>query len=539
MPHVNPGYLVQRHGGHSYWQGTDTDDLIIHSGSIQAGAGNDTLIASTYQSPAQIHLYGQEGSDVLRMDIAGPITSHSPGHHVFGEARGESNRSANIYDFSGINNVQTGGIVVGRLQDFDPSRDAIRVDGQLLDLYNLPSYARVVWYNGVHNDPRPDSQKWLLITNSNGGHVFYALDGFRVDMTGNGESGDGEQEGHFIGGADLPDLASLRSVNYVDSQNYVPAGYQTSDGGIIINDHDDNIADVRAEVIGTDGGDLIAAGLNDDTVRAGSGDDRVWGGDGHDLIFGDWGNDTLLGGHGDDTMQGAAWHDHLDGGLGNDLLLGGFGNDTLIGAAGHDDLLGSLGDDSLVGGFGADRLIGGEGDDTLKGDGWNDRLDGESGDDFLDGGEGDDTLLGGTGNDVLIGFHGEDLMFGEGGNDVMQGLGQNDTMDGGSGGDTMEGGFGNDVLIGGQGSDLLIGGGGADRFVFEDGHGRDRITDFDAQSGAERIDLSAVTALRNFGQVMAAATQGGSRVTIETGSDSVIILEDVALQDLDQGDFIF
>ncbi len=74
-------------------------------------------------------------------------------------------------------------------------------------------------------------------------------------------------------------------------------------------------------VNGTDGKDVIQAGL---------GDDHVFGGDGHDLIDGDVGDDTIDGGLGDDLIKGGAGDDKFIVGEGNDVILDGEAGDRLF-----------------------------------------------------------------------------------------------------------------------------------------------------------------------------------------------------------------
>ena len=202
----------------------------------------------------------------------------------------------------------------------------------------------------------------------------------------------------------------------------------------------------------------------------------------------------LAGGLGDDALRG---------GRGPDVLRGGAGADRLRGGAGDDDLRGNRGGDTLWGGAGDDRAFGGAGRDLLMGQGGNDRLRGGSGDDRVVGNRGHDTLLGGAGDDVL------------------------------------KGGAGRDILRGDGGRDVLTGGSGRDRFVFADGFGRDRIRDFDAQSDAETIDLSNVSAVRDFADLLAHhARQKGEDACIRAGDDR-LILEGIDLDDLGTGDFVF
>lgn len=287
-------------------------------------------------------------------------------------------------------------------------------------------------------------------------------------------------------------------------------------------------------IFGDGGGDFLNGGGQADLLHGGDGNDRILGEDGFDVIYGDAGNDTLLGGDTADRLYGGDGDDELRGGInvGNtvDGLFGGNGNDSLYGEGGFDFLDGGEGDDYLDGGLQADNLYGRAGNDTLEGGGGLDRLFGGAGNDLARGGEGNDGLFGEAGNDTLYGGEGSDRFFGGTGDDMLFGDGWNDTLYGGAGFDTLNGGSGNDDLYG----DF-----NADTFVFEDGHGFDRLADFEATNDFERIDLSGITAITSFSDLMANhARQVGGNVTIDTGG-GMITLSSVALSDLDEIDFIF
>lgn len=299
--------------------------------------------------------------------------------------------------------------------------------------------------------------------------------------------------------------------------------------------------------------------------------DRIEGLDGFDTLLGQAGHDTLIGGNHADRLMGGTGNDSLDGGAGYDHLYGEEGNDTLLGGASPDRLYGGSGDDILRGGpnYGTtvDGLFGGAGDDRLAGEGGYDFLDGGAGDDYMDGGhqadnlygrEGNDTLLGdlgldrlfgGAGNDRAYGGEGNDGLFGQQGNDLLYGQNGNDRFFGGQGNDTLEGGSGSDSLYGGAGFDRLIGGSGndtlqgdfnADTFVFTNGHGHDRITDFAATNIYEKIDLSGLSTITDFDDLSRNhMQQNGNDVLINTGTDSSIRLTGVTLATLDATDFLF
>ncbi len=275
-------------------------------------------------------------------------------------------------------------------------------------------------------------------------------------------------------------------------------------------------------LIGDLGHDTLSGGQGDDVLRGWHFQDRLDGGAGHDDLHGDSGFDTLFGGSGNDTLRGGFQHDTLDGGL---------GHDTLYGDGGNDDMFGNQGDDILVGGEGHDHMRGGVGNDTLLGGAHNDSLFGQDGVDRLLGGWQNDALNGGAGNDALYGQSHNDLLNGDGGNDLLLG---------GVGFDTLVGGVGFDTLNGGMGLDTLTGGLGVDTFVFSDNFGTDVITDFDATSALERIDVSDLSAITSFVDLMSNHTiQTGANVRINDLAGNVVTLLGVSLGDLDASDFIF
>lgn len=334
---------------------------------------------------------------------------------------------------------------------------------------------------------------------------------------------------------------------------------------------------------------LLTGTESDDTLEAGGGHDTVIGLQGNDRLVGNGGNDDMRGGVGFDTLLGGTGNDTLNGGEHADLLQGGTGHDFLIGENGYDILHGNDGNDTLLSGATPDRLYGGTGNDVLRagsnfsltvdglwGEEGDDRLFGEGGFDFLDGGDGNDHMDGGhqadnlygrSGNDTLVGDFGLDRLFGGADDDLALGGDGNDGLFGGQGNDTLRGGTGTDrffggpgndqlhgdegndtiyagagfdTLVGGLGDDILQGDFNADRFVFEDGHGDDTITDFAATNIYEKIDLTAVSAITSLSDLMANhVRQSGANVIVDTGDGNSITLNAVSLADLDATDFLF
>jgi serralysin len=306
-------------------------------------------------------------------------------------------------------------------------------------------------------------------------------------------------------------------------------------------------------LLGQGGNDVLYGGDRRDRLMGGDGDDTLHGELGADWLYGEDGNDSLLGGDSQDFLYGGAGDDTLDAGEAADRVYGGTGHDLIYGGINRglsrDGLFGEEGNDTLYGGIGYDVVDGGDGNDLVDGGTNADNLYGRVGDDTLIGGQGFDRLFGGPGNDLMQGGSGTDAFYGHAGNDTMEGGSSNDRMfagrdndhvDGGSGNDSLVGGGGDDTLIGGSGNDTLAGRSEADVFIFTDGHGVDVIEDFEATNDAEQIDLSAVSAITDFADLMGShATQAGGNVEIDTGSGNSITLTGVNIADLDAADFIF
>ncbi len=237
-------------------------------------------------------------------------------------------------------------------------------------------------------------------------------------------------------------------------------------------------ADVFIDRFGSSGDSIIDAIGNPNPVRVelGSGEDTVFGGSGSDSVWGGAGDDVVWTGNGNNTVSGGSGNDSVEAGTGDDSILGGAGGDT------------------IHAGTGSDYVSGGAGADSLRGD------------------AGADTLLGGSGSDSLYGQAGDDYMLG---------------------------GSGADLLMGGAGNDTLFGGSGGDVFAFDDGFGRDVISDFgpgdQINLGAYVKDLGVNSAadLVSKGMVTGGTTEAGTKFTLITiGADTI------RLDKVDHADFI-
>ncbi|HSS43202.1 MAG TPA: calcium-binding protein [Solirubrobacterales bacterium] len=253
----------------------------------------------------------------------------------------------------------------------------------------------------------------------------------------------------------------------------------------------------RAEIVGTDGNDVIRGTPERDVIAGGKGDDVIFGSLGNDLICGGPGTDQLHGGRGNDEVYGDAGdEDQVSGALGDDKVVGGPGaRDEVAGDLGIDIVNGGPGDEDLVhGDYGYDRMSGGAGSGDIasfataraggKGSGvWaslrTHRARGDGHDKLF----GFESLEGSAFRDTLIGSPQANVIDGGLGDDHLVGGGGPDTIDGGQGTDGCEGAKGRTTSCGkepapkgsayvalnqtpGGGAGLqIVGGGGRDQFV--------------------------------------------------------------------------
>jgi Ca2+-binding RTX toxin-like protein len=204
-----------------------------------------------------------------------------------------------------------------------------------------------------------------------------------------------------------------------------------------------------AEIVGTDGPDVIRGTPERDVIAGGKGDDVIFSSLGNDLVCGGPGTDELHGGRGNDEVYGDAGdEDQVSGALGDDKVVGGPGNrDEVAGDLGIDIVNGGPGDEDLVhGDYGYDRMSGGAGGGDIA-----------SFATARAGGKGSGVWASlrthrarGDGHDKLFGF---ESLEGSAFRDTLIGSPQANVIDGGLGDDHLVGGGGGDLIDGGQGSD--------------------------------------------------------------------------------------
>lgn len=229
---------------------------------------------------------------------------------------------------------------------------------------------------------------------------------------------------------------------------------------------------------------------------------------------------------GNDSITGTSWKETFVGELGNDYLRGNDGADTYVYTSGQ-------GNDEID-----DQSASTTDIDTLK---------------FTDLNASDITLsrvaehifvkVNATGETIKIdyqfytqnGNYGiEKFEFANGTTWNHQTINANAWYRGTSGDDTISGSSWNDTIAGGAGNDILSGNSGNDTFVFQSEPGQDIVTDFTAGSDVlefrDGIFADAATAL-------AAASASGNNTLITIDSGNSILLQNVSLAGLSQGDF--
>ncbi len=119
------------------------------------------------------------------------------------------------------------------------------------------------------------------------------------------------------------------------------------------------------------------------------------------------------------------------------------------------------------------------------------------------------TLTGNAAVNKLVGNGGVDVLIGNGGNDALNG------------------GAGNDRITGGKGADVMVGGTGVDTFIFANGDGNDRITDFSLAGGDKlRLDdaLWNGAAMKTSSVVTTFTSKQAGEVVLDFGGGDVIHL---------------
>ncbi len=240
------------------------------------------------------------------------------------------------------------------------------------------------------------------------------------------------------------------------------------------------------------GNDDLYGGTGDDDLRGGSGNDRYFidVGDGSDIILDQSGSsDRLVFGPGitEDMLELSV--SDTDGNGYNNLVITLAGTSQTITLKDAFDNIGLLADTvdhvdfadgtstSLAALYSSKYFAGTAGDDRYLGTVLDETMYGQGGDDFIFGSNGDDVIYGGDGNDELRGGNNDDAHYGGEGDDLIAGWYGNDYLDGGTGNDTMYGEHGNDhyFIELGDGQDTIYDQEGTDRLIFGAGITQDML----------------------------------------------------------------
>lgn len=310
-------------------------------------------------------------------------------------------------------------------------------------------------------------------------------------------------------------------------------------------------------ITGNDGANLLEGRSGDDTLIGNGGHDTLNGGNGADDMSGGTGNDsyrvnnagdvvTELVGEGTDSVESTITYTLTDNvenlsllntanidGTGNvlaNMLMGNSGNNTLTGLGGADTIDGGAGADDMIGGYGGDTYVVDDAGDTIT------ELAGQG----VDNVQSSISLVL---NDISTQV--ENLTLdAAAGNIDGGGNARDNVITGNAGNNSLTGRGGDDTLIGGAGDDTLNGGGGNDTFVFADGFGNDTIT-YVSANDLEQIDLSAVTNITSFYDLINNHLSESGGNSIITDGVNTITLEGITNAEIDYGqnydpdDFIF
>lgn len=456
----------------------------INVGSINAGAGNDTI--SGVRNTAVV-INGEAGDDVINGNRRGELLNGgADADTIIGNAGNDS-----IDGGAGADSLLGGTgndvFLMGGLQGFG-------------DIFNGGSGTDTIRHTNLGQTIR-----LLNVTDAN----FISVERF----DGTGQSLGGDETGNLI---DMSAIATAIGVSSIEGA-----------GG---NDT------------------LVAFGITAVTINGGNGNDSITGNDRAEALNGGGDADTIAGGVGTDTIDGGVGLDDLSGGIGNDVFLRngveGAG-DIYRGDQGVDTIRQTnLGQSLTVLSEGDANFIGIEVFDfvgsSVQGDAGDNLIDfsaiataialpsisGLGGNDTISAFRDTATLInGGSGNDNITGNGVAETLNGDADNDTISGFAGNDTINGGDGADSILGGAGADSLVGGAGNDAFVYRSVTDSLIAT----RDIIAGFDAAGAVigDIINLRGVdadNALAGDQNFTFNSTATGGLSLITSGTDTLVQL---------------
>ncbi len=524
---------------HAWYRGTDGDDVIdsstgTASSTYEGGRGNDTLKGGG-GSDTYVWRRG-DGNDVIEeggssrrwdTDVL-RLVGLNPDDVIFARSTSET---GNL-----LIKIKEGGELLTVKGHFDGKATGIEkivfADGTTWDRDTIFRHA---WYRGTDGDDVIDSSTGTANSTYEGGRGNDTLKGGGGSDTYVWRRGDGNdviEEGGSsrrwdtdvlrLVGLNPDDVAFARSI---DRAGNLFITIKESGEVLTVKRHSEGKATGIEKIVFADGTtwdrDAISRharyrGTDENDIFTGTAlNDKVDAGDGHDTVRGGDGDDILRGGRGNDTLEGGAGDDWLIGGAGDDWLIGGTGRDSFDGGAGNDTA--DFSHTSFTGGVDFNLITGRvhwHNDDATE-----------------------ETM---TGIENVVGTNGANVFTGDDNDNHFKGRGGGDTLKGGAGSDRLDGGDGADRLEGGGDDDTLTGGLGDDVFVFQDGDGRDTITDFVAGADSDDvIELRGIDGLSSLQDVLAKATDDGTDTTIAIDDENSITLQNILVSQLHEDDFRF
>ena len=300
----------------------------------------------------------------------------------------------------------------------------------------------------------------------------------------------------------------------------------TFEGTLNSTDYDSTIKVIDASnvtqkigIVGNNLANTIYGASKADVIYSGAGKDSIFGNAGKDSIFGENGADYLDGGVGADTLVGGKGNDTLTGGNGKDVFLysNGDGNDVITDYSVDDKIKLLSGSISNVSINDIDVILTiGSGSITLN-EAVNKQIS------IVDSNDKTSLMINGSNSkDILNGSSDSESIFGNAGADTIYGYAGADYLSGDNGADLIDGGNGADTIIGGKGKDILTGGKGKNVYIYNNGDGKDTITDY---KSTDKIKITGSTYTQSTVGNDVILTVGKGSITLLNAVDKTLNIE--------------
>jgi Ca2+-binding RTX toxin-like protein len=367
---------------------------VVNTVLIQVlGLGGDDRLSvdSSGGNLPPIHLFGDEGNDVLTGGIGDDLLVGGPGNDALIGGRGNDVLFGGEGDDTFTWNPGDGNDTI----EGQSGTDTIQFNGaNVSEIFDLSANgSRVRFTRNVANITIDASGVETFHCNTLGGADTFTVGDLRgtelklvnveLASTLGGSTGDGAADTVTLNGTPGKDtfvVSASGGAVVVDAPGttvHVFGREADLDHVLLLGTGGDTVV-----VNGSSGPDVLTVSPNGSQVRVtGTGFTAPVDISGVPslVVNGLGGNDTLTGGNGlaslgfTLTLDGGDGNDTLTGGDGNDIILGGAGNDTISGGRGNDVLFGGADDDTFVWnpGDGSDTIEGQSGTDTIQFNGAN------------------------------------------------------------------------------------------------------------------------------------------------------------------------